>query len=410
MNTQKWIALLAIVIIVGGGAYWYFTTGKASANVSDKDLITAQRVDFPVIVSATGALEATKSMGITPPQGSRNVRRFKLTRMVDEGTNVSEGDFVMEFDTSDLAKNMRDLTARFQKEQESRQNKRANFDLNLKNQKLSLEQAKSDLQKLEVKMSSQVDLLSGIEVEKTRIQRDASRKNVETMEKKIELMTKSGQLDLQISSSNEKNYSRQMDDLMDAMDACVVRAPISGVVIYKRNWNNEAMAAVGGNVTGNNPIMEIPDLSTIRARVQVDEVDSGKIKLGQDATIAVSAVPGQIFGGKITNICTILKQPDFTRPQKACDTYVELESVDAKRLRPGMSLSAKIMVGQYSKVVVIPLSSIQERDGRSFVQVWQPETKSFVWREIQLKTNDGLTAVVESGLDANEKIRVKPKA
>jgi HlyD family secretion protein len=410
VNTQKWITWLAIVVIVGGVAFWYFTTGKASANVSDKDLITAQRVDFPLIVSATGALEATKSVGITPPQGSRQQRRFKLTRMVDEGTNVSEGDFVMEFDTSDLAKSMRDLTARFQKEQENRQNKRSNFDLNLKNQKLSLEQAKSDLQKLEVKITSQADLLSGIEVEKTRIQRDASRKNVEYMEKKIELMTKSGQLDLQISSSNEKNYSRQMDDLMDATEACIVRAPISGVVIYKRNWNNEAMAVVGGSVTGNNPIMEIPDLSTIRARVQIDEVDSGKIKLGQDATISVSAVPGQIFGGKVTSTCTILKQLDFTRPQKTCDTYVDLESVDMKHLRPGMNLSAKVMVGQYSKVVVIPLSSIQERDGRSFVQVWQPEAKSFTWREIQLKTNDGLTAVVESGLNANEKIRVKPKA
>ena len=35
--------------------------------------------------------------------------------------------------------------------------------------------------------------------------------------------------------------------------------------------------------------------------------------------------------------------------------------------------------------------------------------KSFEWREIQLRTNDGLTAVVESGLNANEKIRAKPK-
>jgi multidrug efflux pump subunit AcrA (membrane-fusion protein) len=75
-----------------------------------------------------------------------------------------------------------------------------------------------------------------------------------------------------------------------------------------------------------------------------------------------------------------------------------------------MNLKAQILVGEYPKIVAIPLSSIQERDGRSFVQVWQPETKSYSWREIQLKTNDGVTAVVESGLNANEKIRIKPKA
>jgi multidrug efflux pump subunit AcrA (membrane-fusion protein) len=74
-----------------------------------------------------------------------------------------------------------------------------------------------------------------------------------------------------------------------------------------------------------------------------------------------------------------------------------------------MNLKAQIRVGQYSQVVVIPLSSIQERDGRSFVQVWQPATKTFDWREIQLKTNDGLTAVVDSGLNGSEKIRARPK-
>ncbi len=408
MNAKKWMVLFIVIVFVAGGAYWYFTSGKASANISDKDLIEAQRVDFPLTVSATGMLEATKSVSISPPQ-VRNQRRFKLTRMVDEGKSVSEGDFLMEFDTSDIARSMRDETANFQRVQEDRQNKRSNADLNLKNQKLSLEQAKSDLQKLQVKMSSQVDLLSGIEVEKTKIQLEASRKNVESMEKKIELQTKSSQLDLQITSSNENHYRRRMDDLLDAMDSYTVRAPVSGVVIYKRDWNNEAKT-VGSNIFGMDAVMEIPDLSTIRARIQVDEVDSGKLEVGQTANITVDAVRGQTYIGKVVSIGTILKQASFDRPQKTCDAYVEITEGDRKPLRPSMNLKAQILVGQYSKVVAIPLSSIQERDGRSFVQVWQPETKTFAWREIQLKTNDGVTAVVDSGLNANEKIRIKPKA
>ena len=105
----------------------------------------------------------------------------------------------------------------------------------------------------------------------------------------------------------------------------------------------------------------------------------------------------------------MLKQASFDRAQKISDTYVELDNVDTKLLRPGMNLKAQIQVDKYPQVVVVPLSSIQERDGRSFVQVWKPETKSFEWREIQLRTNDGLTAVVESGLNGDERIRVKPK-
>jgi HlyD family secretion protein len=408
MNVKKWVTLAVLVVIVGGGAVWILRTNNVSANISDKDLITAQRVDFPLIVSAAGTLEATRSVSITPPQ-VRNQRRFKLTRMVDEGTVVSEGDFLMEFDTSDIARSLRDETANFQRVQEDRQKKRSDSDIQLKNLKLSLEQAKSDLQKLEVKMASQVDLVSGIEIEQTRIQRDAAKKNVEFLEKKLKFQNESSQYDLQITRSNERHYRDRMDNLMDAMDSYTVRAPVSGVVIYKRDWNNEAKT-IGSNIFGMDAVMEIPDLSSLRARIQVDELDSGKVKVGQDVNITVDSVQGKTFSGKVVSIGTILKQATFDRPQKICDAYVELESSDMKQLRPGMNLKAQIQVGNYSKVVVIPLSSIQERDGRSFVQVWRGPSKTFEWREIQLTTNDGLTAVVESGLNANEKIRAKPKA
>jgi multidrug efflux pump subunit AcrA (membrane-fusion protein) len=361
-----------------------------------------------LLVAATGSLEATRSVSITPPM-LRNERRFKLMRMVPEGTQVSEGDFLLEFDTSEIQSRLRDETVNFQRVQEERQKKRSDFDIQLKNQKLSLEQAKSDLEKLEVKLSSQVDLISGIEIEKLRIQRDAAKKNVESLEKKLQLKTESGQLDLQISRSNERYYRNRMDALQDAIDTLTVRAPVSGVVIYKRDFNGEARE-IGSNIFAMDAIMEIPDLSSLRARIQIDEIDSGKIKVGNEANIAVDSVQGRSFNGVVTSIGTILKQANFERPQKSVDAYINLKDPDTKVLRPGMSLKANIKVGQDSQVIVLPLSSIVEKDGRSFVQVWQPKTKTFELREIQSRSNnDGLTAIVESGLNANDKIRTRPK-
>jgi HlyD family secretion protein len=407
MSSRNRIILLGLIVIIAGAGFWLYRSKSASANINDKDVITAQRVDFPLIISAAGTLEASQSVSVGPPKVRRQ-RRFKLMRLVDEGTVVSEGDFLMEFDTSEIANNLRDETANFQKVQEERQKKRSDSDIALRSLKLSLEQAKSDFDKLDVKLSSQADLLSGIEVEKTRIQRDAAKSKVELLEKKVKYKTESAQLDLQISRSNESHYRTRMDDLMDAMDSYTVRAPVSGVVIYKRDWNNEAKQ-VGSNVFVMDTIMEIPDLSTMRAKIQVDELDSGKVRVGQEAILTVDSVQGKSFVGKVANVGTILKQASFDRPQKVNDIYVEFDNLDKKLLRPGMSLKSQIRVGQYPQAVVIPLSSIQEREGRSFVQVWQPKNKAFEWREIQLQTNDGMTAVVESGLNANEKIRARPK-
>jgi HlyD family secretion protein len=408
MTAKRWILLLVIFLLTVAGAFWLYRSSRVAAAVSDKDLITAQRVDFPLIISATGILEATRSVAVGPP-AIRRESRFKLLRMVDEGTQVSEGDFLLEFDTSDIARRLRDETANFQRVQEEAQKKRSDAEIQLKNLKLQLEQAKADLEKLEIKLGQQAELVSAIAIEETRIRRDAAKKNVESLEKKVKYVTESQQLDLQISRSNERNYRQRMDNLIDAMDSLTVRAPVSGVVIYKRNWNNEPRE-IGSYVSSMDTVLEIPDLSTIRAKIYVDEVDVGKVKVGQEANIVVDAVQGRAFRGKVTAIGTILKQATFDRPQKIAEAFVEFQDTDLKQLRPGMSVKAQLQVGKYSQVVVIPLSSIQERNGRSFVQVWRPADKTWEWREIQLRTNDGLTAVVESGLEANEKIRVKPRA
>jgi HlyD family secretion protein len=407
MTFRKWLVIAVVVLVVAAGVYWILHSKSASANISEKDLIAVQRVDFPLIVNATGTLEALRSVDVTPPQVGRE-RQFKLTRIAEEGAQVTEGDFLMEFDTSGITERLRDEVANFQRVQENRQKQRSDRDIQLKNQRLTLEQAKTDLEKLEIKMASQVDLVSGIEIEQTRIQRDAARKKVEFLEQELEYKEKSSQLNLQILRSNETHYRKRIDDLMDAMDSYTVRAPVAGVVIYKRDWNNEAVE-VGDNVFMMNAVIEIPDLSSIRARLQVDEVDSGKIEPGQEASISVDALRSQTFSGKVASVGTILKQASFDRPQKVCDVYVKIESENMKQLRPGMSLKAQIMVGKYSDAVVIPLSSIQERNGRSFVQVWKPQTKTFEWREVSLRTNDGLNAVVESGLTGEEKIRIKPR-
>jgi len=409
VNVKKTIFILAAIVIVVGGGVSFYRIQLASAAVSEKDLVAVEKVDYPVLITATGILEATSSVSIGPPQ-IRNEFRFRLARMVDEGTEVSEGDFLVEFDTSDVSRRMREQTANLQRVQEEYQKKRSDFEIQVRELRLSVEEARADYGKLDNKLNYQVELESALTVEETRIRREAAKKKLEFLEAKLKNFEAAGQLDLQISRSNGNHYRNHLDALMEAMEKLTVRAPVSGVVIYKRDWNNEARQ-VGSNVFALDTVLEIPDLNTLRAKLYVDEVDAGKVKPGQEASIAVDALQGKSFSGTISSISAILKQLTFDRPQKVTEAFVAInkDSDLIKQLRPGMSLKAQIQVGRYSGALVIPMSCIQERDGRSFVQVWKPVEQTWEWREITLRTNDGLTALVDSGLQANEKIRTKPR-
>ena len=408
MNSRKWLLIIPLLAaIILGVTIWHLHIRGVSAATEDKDSLTVQRVDFPLLASAPGLLEAAKSVSVGPPR-IRNEYRFKLVRMVDEGKEVSEGDFLMEFDGSDISRRLREETGNYQKVQEEYQKKRSDFDIQLRDLKLQLDQAKADYEKLQNKLNAQAEVESAIVIAETQIRRDAAKQKVAMLEKKVQYLSESGRLDLQISNSNQRHYKKHMDDLLDAMDALTVTAPVSGVVIYKRDWNNEPRQ-VGSNIFVLDSVIELPDLSTLRAKVMVDEIDAGKVRVGQDAMITVDAIQGRVYGGKVVYLSTILKQASYDRPQKIAEALVEIRESDLKGLRPGMSTRAQIQVGRYPQVIVIPLSSIQERMGRSFVQVWNGGKRDYEWREVQLLTNDGLSAVVSSGLEVNEKIRSKPK-
>jgi multidrug efflux pump subunit AcrA (membrane-fusion protein) len=408
MKYKKPMAVLVCVILVVSAGIWFYRGTTASSSVSEKDLFPVVRADFPQIISSSGLLEAKSSVQITPPQIAGE-RRFTLIRMIDEGTQVSEGDVLLEFDSADFSKRLRDAQTTFQNQEERLQQSRSNFDNQVRDNRLNLDQAQADLLKLSTKLNSQAELLSANDVAVARIQKDMAQTKVDSLTKKIKLMNESSQLQMQIDRSNLGHFKRQMEDLLDTMDSLIVRAPVAGVVIYHRDFNNEP-PQLGQSSGPTNTILELPDLSTMRVKVLVDEIDAGKVKVGQRAQITVPALQGLQFDGKVIELSAILKQATFDRPQKIAEARIELDrGQDLSLLRPGMSANVQIKVGVIPNAVVISLSSIQERNGGSYVQVWRPDTKTLEWRQIELQTNDESSAVVRAGLEANEKIRSKPK-
>ena len=113
MKSKKPIALIVVLILVIAGGVWFYRTSASSVTVSEKDLITVPKAEFPRLVASSGLLEARSSVPVTPPQVG-DARSFKLIRMVDEGTQVAEGDFLLEFDGTDFSSRLRNAQTQFQ--------------------------------------------------------------------------------------------------------------------------------------------------------------------------------------------------------------------------------------------------------------------------------------------------------
>ena len=94
----------------------------------------------------------------------------------------------------------------------------------------------------------------------------------------------------------------------------------------------------------------------------IDETDISKIQVGQRVEVTADAMPGETFGGTVTNISL------EGSSQGGVSTYpvtVTLDNTD--KLLPGMNINAKIVIGSASGVLCIPADALM-RDNQVYVK------------------------------------------
>jgi len=114
-----------------------------------------------------------------------------------------------------------------------------------------------------------------------------------------------------------------------------IKSPVDGVIVSKA-------LEVGEWVTPGTPILTVDDLSTIWARVDVEETDLGSLFIGKPAQIELPTNPPQIFSGQIMAIGQegqFATQRDVRRGRQDIRTfYVKVKVLQADgQLKPGMT-------------------------------------------------------------------------
>ena len=97
-----------------------------------------------------------------------------------------------------------------------------------------------------------------------------------------------------------------------------LRAPAAGIVNILPNFRaastfggSEQEFREGDRAWPGAAILELPDLSSVHLEARLDESDRGRLKVGQDATVRIEAIPGREFKARINDI-SVLASVDFT--------------------------------------------------------------------------------------------------
>jgi membrane fusion protein (multidrug efflux system) len=140
-----------------------------------------------------------------------------------------------------------------------------------------------------------------------------------------------------------------------------VRAPFAGAVA------NLAIVP-GERVVQRDSITEIVALSQVRIEVQALETEVPFLEEGREAQVTLSAFPNQVFSGRVASINPVVDP----RTRTARVTVVLPNPEGA--VKPGMYARVRIAARLYADRVMVPRSSLLERDNRTLVFVFEPDS------------------------------------
>lgn len=150
------------------------------------------------------------------------------------------------------------------------------------------------------------------------------------------------------SELNVESAKNQLSSAEKSLDDYRVTAPISGTVITKN-----AKAGDNINATYANPLAVIYDLSKVKFRMKVDELDVLKIQVGQEVKVTADALPEVEMTGHITNISL-----EAITNGGVTEYPVTVEMDDVGSLLPGMNVSATIVLDEKKNALCIPVDSL----------------------------------------------------
>jgi HlyD family secretion protein len=168
---------------------------------------------------------------------------------------------------------------------------------------------------------------------------------------------------LQQSSSTMLAIEAAISSIRVDLERCVITSPIDGVVIFKQI---EVGKTVVSSLNAPTLFTIAPSLSRMKIVARISEVDIGEVRVGQEVTFTVDAIPEREFGGRLTQIRDPYvpsdRQPTQVSPSSGTtfEAAIGLENSEFL-LRPGLTAHISIVVERRVQVLQIPNSALRVR-------------------------------------------------
>jgi len=397
-----WKTLLTLAILGGGGASapWvlaHIGRGGAANPLAALPAYSVERGDLTISVTEDGSMVSDENVDVVCGVAGGGT----VIWLIDDGARVTEGTELVRLDSSKLSEDVsaqkiafeRARAADIQAEKDFAAAKIAVEEYTEGTYKKELRKAESDVSAAKERLQAtqnqlehgqrmfrkgyitpqQLDAQKSA-VERAELDRGTAEISLDVLERftKPKMITElSSKRDAMEAKRNSERAALELENaklerLTSQLTKCILKAPKDGLVIYanERTRNAEAEIKPGVKVNEGTTIIRLPNLSRMRADVEVHEAKVDKVRTGMRARIKVQ---GREFAGTVTAVAN-RPQSNWMSTAKKYVVQVRLDG-EPQEVRPGVTAEVEILVAELKDIIAVPVAAVMEKRGQFFCAV-----------------------------------------
>ena len=366
-RARGWISIGAVFVLAGLGTVGVFRLRRVDASTT-LPMAQARKGDFSVIVRCRGELKARVSKQVNAPV---NVPDLRIVWEAPPSSPVKAGDVVIKFDPSSAKQQLQEKEAALRQAQATLDQEIAQARITGEQDKLDLANSRYQVEKARLEASKQ-EIVSALQGEENKIDLGLAEEDLKVKEAASHLHAASDTAKTASLTRLRDQAQADVDLTRKRLSQMEIVAPLSGLIVYLPNysqgWMNAKPFQVGDQVWPGASLAEIPDLNTLEMEGKVEEIDRGRIALGNPSRVRIDSLPELALKAKLAALSPLTEQTFEWPPSSSFRGYAAIDKPDP-RLRPGMNGSMDIEIQKIASAISVPAKALFTRDGKPVVFV-----------------------------------------
>jgi HlyD family secretion protein len=316
-------------------------------------------------IEVSGELVSADTVSLMPPV-IRRVWQYQVKQLAPEGGEVKKGDLVAQLDTSELTQRLSVKAAKLEATLQDIETSKLRNAQKLEELRLSLAEAKMNLDKAERKYKLSDETVAAIE--KVKYQKDAeiAKDKLILTEQKLALEARSAKQRQAMLLGDRQKFSAEVEQLKRGITSLTLLAPRAGMVVYGNDSKGNKIKE-GQSIFMGDAVLSIPNLTHMQVNMTIPEVEASRVKIGQTLKIKLDANPDKVFTGKILELGAVFRNKNQDIPLVIFDAVASIDEADTELMRPGMTAKISIDIANNKEELLLSIDAVHYDAGQAFV-------------------------------------------